>query len=251
MCISRDAKPHEPAGEPRHVSELVELPVLGMTCMGCAGTVQAALEKVAVVESAEVTIEPGLAKVSGEGAIDRAELVSAVLAAGFGVEGEAVAAATETPTMEMDDYNWSDKGTWKQAANNTKWCLIGCAIGEFGTLAYYSYSGITAGLTLYSSIWYFYAILPLINGLATSVMLETFILMRTQMDLGAAFKTAMGMSFISMLMMEISMEITDLLFTGGELGMNYYAIPLMLFVGFITPWPYNYWRLKKYGQACH
>jgi hypothetical protein len=47
------------------------------------------------------------------------------------------------------------------------------------------------------------------------------------------------------------MEITDLLFTGGQLGMNYYALPLMLLVGFLTPWPYNYWRLKKLGKACH
>jgi len=94
-------------------------------------------------------------------------------------------------------------------------------------------------------------ILPLINGLITSVLLETGILMKSQMDFSNAFKTAMGMSFIGMLMMEIAMEITDLLFTGGQLGMNYYAIPLMLLVGFLTPWPYNYWRLKKYGKACH
>jgi hypothetical protein len=25
----------------------------------------------------------------------------------------------------------------------------------------------------------------------------------------------------------------------------------MLIVGFLTPWPYNYWRLKKFNQACH
>jgi hypothetical protein len=58
------------------------------------------------------------------------------------------------------------------------------------------------------------------------------------------------MSFISMLMMEIAMEITDLLFTNGQLGMNMIAIPFMLVVGFLTPWPYNYWRLKKFGKAC-
>ena len=231
------------------MAEVVELPVLGMTCMGCASNVQSALEAVAGVDSAEVTIDPGLAKVSGGDSLDRAALVSAVLTAGYGIEGEA--AAGEAAVMEMGEYSWSDGVVWKQAANNTKWCLIGCAIGEFGTLAYYSYSGLTADIVLYSNMWYFYAILPLINGLATSVMLETFILMRTQMDLSTAFKTAMGMSFISMLMMEIAMEITDLLFTGGGLGMNYYAIPLMLLVGFLTPWPYNYWRLKKFGMACH
>jgi hypothetical protein len=99
-------------------------------------------------------------------------------------------------------------------------------------------------------MWYFYAILPLINGLATSVMLETVIMMRGQMDFRSALSTALGMSFISMLMMEIAMEITDLLFTNGQLGMNMIAIPFMLVVGFLTPWPYNYWRLKKYGKAC-
>jgi hypothetical protein len=25
----------------------------------------------------------------------------------------------------------------------------------------------------------------------------------------------------------------------------------MLLAGFVTPLPYNYWRLKKYGVACH
>jgi hypothetical protein len=53
-----------------------------------------------------------------------------------------------------------------------------------------------------------------------------------------------------MLAMEIAMELTDWLLTGG-IGMTWWVIPPMLFVGFLTPWPYNYWRLKKYGQACH
>jgi hypothetical protein len=82
-------------------------------------------------------------------------------------------------------------------------------------------------------------------------MLETGILMRNQMDFRNALSTALGMSFISMLMMEIAMELTDLFFTEGKLGLMWIAIPFMLVVGFLTPWPYNYWRLKKYGQACH
>jgi len=93
--------------------------------------------------------------------------------------------------------------------------LIGCAIGEFGTLAYFGYSGITNDIVMYSSIWYAFAILPLINGLITSVLLETIILIKADFDFTNALKTALGMSFISMLMMEIAMEITDLLFTGG------------------------------------
>ena len=33
----------------------------------------------------------------------------------------------------MNSEFWSCKHTWKNSANNTKWCLIGCAIGDFGT----------------------------------------------------------------------------------------------------------------------
>ena len=147
--------------------------------------------------------------------------------------------------------SWKCKHTWKKSAVNTSWCLLGCSIGEFGTLAYYDYSGITLNLEMYSNVWYFYAILPLINGLITSIILETVILMRQHIDFRNALSTALGMSFISMLMMEIAMEITDLLFTKGELGLSMIAIPFMLIVGFLTPWPYNYWRLKKYNISCH
>jgi hypothetical protein len=70
------------------------------------------------------------------------------------------------------------------------------------------------------------------------------------MDLKSALKTAFGMSFISMVGMEISMNITDVLLTGGA-TITWWAIPIMLFMGFITPLPYNYWRLKKYNKSCH
>jgi len=232
------------------VAELVELSVSGMTCMGCAGSVQRALETVDGVESAEVTIDPGLARIALRGDLDRAVLVAAVVAAGYGVEG-AAAPSSGAATGADSDFHWSDRGLWKQSAHNTKWCLIGCSIGEFGTLAAYSVFGIGALVATGSGLYYLLLLLPLINGLITSVMLETVILVRGQMDLGNALRTALGMSFISMLMMEIAMEITDLLFTGGVLGMNPVAIPLMLVVGFLTPWPYNYWRLKKYGMSCH
>jgi len=232
------------------VADLVELSVSGMTCMGCAGNVQRALEALDVVESAEVTLDPGLARVSlGDGG-GRGELVAAVVAAGYGVEGEGDPQTAASPATG-GDFHWSDKGLWKQSAHNTKWCLIGCSIGEFGTLAAYSIFGVGAAVATGSGLYYLLLLLPLINGLITSVMLETAILVRGQMDLGSAVRTALGMSFISMLMMEIAMEITDLVFTGGVLGMNPVAIPFMLLVGFLTPWPYNYWRLKKYGMSCH
>lgn len=220
------------------MSESITLDVGGMTCEGCSNRVKSALESIQGVNSADVSHESGIAIVVHQN-ISEKILISSVQKIGYTVDGKG------------EDFHWKDGSVWKQSAHNTKWCLIGCSIGEFGTLAYYSYSGITSGLELYSKIWYFYAILPLINGLTTSVMLETVILMRGQMDFRNALSTAFGMSFISMLMMEIAMEITDLLFTQGELGLMPLAIPFMLLVGFLTPWPYNYWRLKKYGASCH
>ena len=50
--------------------------------------------------------------------------------------------------------------------------------------------------------------LAIINGLITSIILETIILLK-QMSLKESFKTALGMSFISMLTMEISMNLFD------------------------------------------
>ena len=49
---------------------------------------------------------------------------------------------------KINDGFWACKHTWAKSANNTKWCLIGCATGEFATLAYFSYSGITSDLVL-------------------------------------------------------------------------------------------------------
>ncbi len=90
--------------------------------------------------------------------------------------------------------------------------------------------------------------LAIVNGLITSILLETFILSR-QMELNDAFKTATGMSLVSMISMELAMNLVDVIFAGGVLVWR--VIPFMLLAGFITPLPYNYFRLKKYGKACH
>ena len=123
------------------------------------------------------------------------------------------------------------------------WCVVGCSIGDFGTILFFQLSQIpfsTLGIM----------ILAMINGLLTSIMLETYILMRQQFNFTKALQTAFGMSFISMVSMEISMNATDYLLTGGAI-IVLWAIPIMLAAGFVTPWPYNYWRLKKFNQACH
>ena len=222
------------------MTDSITISIQGMTCDRCSSRIQESLEFLDGVSDANVSHESGIAIITNSG-VEKGVMINEILKIGYSVDGE----------ISNNNFDWSNMATWKQSANNTKWCLIGCSIGEFGTLAYYSYSGITEGLTIGSKIWIMFAILPLINGLSTSVILETLLLMKGQMDFRNALSTAFGMSFISMLFMEISMEITDLLFTKGELGLNYFAIPLMLIVGFLTPWPYNYWRLEKYGVSCH
>ena len=93
-------------------------------------------------------------------------------------------------------------------------------------------------------------VLAIINGLLTSIALETVVLTRGGMPWPGALKTAVGMSFISMVAMEVAMNAMDWWLTGGA-RLTWWVIPIMLAVGFITPWPYNYWRLKKHGHACH
>ena len=146
-------------------------------------------------------------------------------------------------SSETINFNWSCKHTWKRSAKNTAWCLLGCAIGDLGTILYFQITGIPwPVLTIMT--------LAIINGLVTSIILETIILLRQNLDFSKAFKTAFGMSFISMVSMEIAMNLTDVILTGGAI-LNWWVVPIMLLVGFLTPWPYNYWRLKKYNIACH
>ena len=138
--------------------------------------------------------------------------------------------------------NWKCIHTWKKSSYNTMWCLIGCSIGDFGTIAFFQFTGIQWPVL-------FIMTLAIINGLITSIILETAIMSR-QMEIKKAFNTAIGMSMISMISMELAMNITDVLLTGGAI-LKWWVIPFMLIAGFIVPLPYNYWRLKVHGKSCH
>jgi len=129
-----------------------------------------------------------------------------------------------------------------QTQTMEQWILLGCVIGDFGTILWFQvYSPETSPLVVMS--------LAVINGILSSIALETVILSR-QMGLLLGFKTAVGMSLVSMVSMEIAMNLTDYVLVGSA-QLVWWAIPPMLLAGFITPWPYNYWRLKKLGKACH
>tara|TARA_B100001063_G_scaffold59335_1_gene53579 strand:- start:95 stop:529 length:435 start_codon:yes stop_codon:yes gene_type:complete len=139
--------------------------------------------------------------------------------------------------------DWNDTHKWKVSAKNTFWCLLGCAIGDLGTILFFQLSLIPFPIVGIM-------ILAVINGLITSIILEIFILMRQDFPFLNALKTAVGMSLISMISMELMMNLTDYLLTGGAI-LTWWVVPIMLLVGFLTPWPYNYWRLKKFGISCH
>ncbi len=148
----------------------------------------------------------------------------------------------ETLKKPAPRFHWKCKHTWRRSAKNTLWCLLGCSIGDFGTILYFQLNAINwPTLSI--------MILAIINGLITSIILETIILSR-QMAIKIAFQTALTMSFISMLAMEIAMNSVDWLIL-GEAKLVWWIVPIMLIVGFLTPWPYNYYRLKKYNIACH
>ena len=146
-------------------------------------------------------------------------------------------------SSETINFNWSCKHTWKRRAKNTAWCLLGCAIGDFGTILFFQITKIPFPVLGIMT-------LAIINGLITSIILETLILLKQNFKFSNALKTALGMSFISMISMEVSMNLTDYFLTGGAI-LTWWVVPIMLIVGFLTPWPYNYWRLKKFNISCH
>mgnify|MGYP001279509523 CR=1 FL=1 len=145
--------------------------------------------------------------------------------------------------MSPETFSWSCTHTWSRSAKNTFWCLLGCSIGDFGTILFFQLTKIPFPVLAIM-------VLAIINGIITSIILETIILLRQNFSLKLAFKTAVGMSLISMVSMEIAMNLVDYLLV-GDARLTWWVIPFMLTAGFLTPWPYNYWRLKKFDKSCH
>jgi len=154
------------------------------------------------------------------------------------------------PKLDVSDSGfWSNNKKWGKASFNTLNCLIGCSIGDFGMIFY-----LQANHPHTSMIWQM--ILAIIAGLITSIILETIILRnRENFNWTLAFKTAFSMSFISMIGMEIAMNATDFMITGGKAAFNTFqywvALIPALIAGFVLPLPYNYYKLQKFNKACH
>ena len=137
---------------------------------------------------------------------------------------------------------WTQGQKWISSSKNTLFCLVGCSIGDLGTILFFQLSNIYWPTLLIMA-------LAILNGLITSIMFETFVL-SFQMAIKSAFKLAIKMSFISMVAMEVAMNLTDFILVGGA-ALNWKVLPYVLLAGFLTPLPYSYYQLCLYGKSCH
>ena len=135
----------------------------------------------------------------------------------------------------------------KRSAKNTFGCLVGCAIGDLGAI--YCFQKYYAPDNIPNDLWNLVWGVAMASGIATSIILETLILWR-QLGPVEAFRTAIGMSLISMILMEAAMNLADYGMM-GEPAITIEVLPFTLGAGFLAAWPYNYWRLKKHGKCCH
>lgn len=212
--------------------------VTGMTCQGCAKTVQKAALSIPDVQHAVASPEENSLLISAGRKVS-ADEIAGVLAgySKYHVEG----------TREKGF--WSDAAVWSRSGFNTLNCLIGCSIGDFGMIIYLQAYHPDVSMSLQM-------ILATIAGLCTSVILETVLLrIREKFNWGYALQTAFSMSFISMVGMELAMNTTDFMITGGKAAFSdpgyWLALLAALVAGFLFPWPYNYYKLKKFNKACH
>lgn len=214
--------------------------ISGITCGGCEQKVQKLLQSISGVIMAKVDNDKQHVTVEMEKHIHTGTLNAAL------VQYPQYQLSTEG---EAAEGFWSNKLTWKKASANTINCLVGCSIGDFGMIIYLQ--------TYHHHINMFLMMgLAMLAGLTTSVILETVLLhLKEKFAWRLALKTAFSMSFISMLAMELAENATDFALTGGKVATTesfyWIALGISLIAGFLVPLPYNYYKLKKYGKACH
>lgn len=211
-----------------------------MTCAGCAAKVEYVLGSVKGVDRVQVNLEKAEAEIYAQSKMAEHAFVEALAPYKYRLAGSA--------PIVVSGF-WQDGSVWKRASFNTLNCLIGCSLGDFGMIiylqAYHPEVSMTAQM-----------VLAILAGLTTSVLFETTLLrLREKFSWSAALRTAFSMSFISMVAMEVVMNATDFMLTGGKAAfgnpMYWTALVVAMVAGFLAPLPYNYYRLKKYNKACH
>jgi copper chaperone CopZ len=216
--------------------------ISGMTCSGCASTVERVLSGIQGIQSVEVNLEKATAQVETAQPIG-VHVIRESLKSYPAYQASMPGAVSIIPTF------WNDTHTWKRASLNTLNCLIGCSIGDFAMIIYLQAYHPSVSMSVQM-------VLAVIAGLITSISLETVLLrVRESFAWRAAFQTAISMSFLSMIAMEVVMNLTDFMLTGGKAAfgnpMYWTALGVAMVAGFLAPLPYNYYKLKKYNKACH
>ena len=217
-----------------------------MHCNSCVAKLAKVLDNSPGIHHWKADVSSPGKTVTMHGELDEAEMVALIRKAGFDVNPNTPAVCDMTiPAKPVKSHSrfWHDRKVWKRASFNTMSCLVGCSIGDFGMIIY---------LQVYHphvSMWWQMA-LAVAAGLVTSIALETILMrVREKFNWMAAFKTAISMSFLSMVAMEIAMNATDFMITGGkaQLGSVGYWLAFIpaAVAGFLTPLPYNYYQLKK------
>lgn len=220
-------------------------------CSSCVNTIEPILSGDKNIDEYNIDLEHPDKLITIKGSnINVAKIVSEIRKAGYAAEINNTIHSLKVRNLNLGRSGfWDNTSNWKRASFNTLNCLIGCSIGDFGMLiflqAYYP------GTHMYLQM-----ILATIAGLTTSVALESSILrFKEKFSWSMALKTAFSMSFISMVGMEIAMNMTDFMITGGKAAFNTFGYWLALFpammAGFIFPLPYNYYKLQKHGRSCH
>jgi hypothetical protein len=218
-----------------------------INCVSCVAKVTPYLDSDNSIEAWQVDTNSLDKILSVKGDIVSATVIKEIIAsAGFKVIEEMPGHTNNNLRQSF----WSNKTTWRRAGFNTLNCLIGCSIGDFGTIIYFQSSH------HHISMWLMMG-LAIVAGLTTSIILETIILkVKEGFQWLQALSMAFSMSFISMVAMELSENATDYILTGGgniPLNSAFYwiALGISLIMGFIIPLPYNYYKLQKYGVTCH
>jgi Domain of unknown function (DUF4396) len=222
-----------------------------MYCAGCVASIKPFFDESPKIKSwaADLSGPQKTITATGEN-ISSADVISLLQAAGYDVIKPSANISTALPPIgETAAPFWGDKKKWKRASFNTLNCLLGCSLGDFSAVVIMQ--GLFPGTPMAAQM-----IIAIISGLATSISLETILLHRREkFDWKQAFTTALSMSFISMITMEAAMNTSDFLITGGKsqfTSVQYWiAFGIAAVVGFLTPLPYNYYKLKKYNKACH
>jgi len=220
-------------------------------CNSCVNKVEPILLSNSDIEEYTIDLEhpDKVISIKGKDLMSQ-DLISKFHDAGYHAEVTSALGVIEIQELSIPTTSfWRNRENWRRASFNTVNCLIGCSIGDFGMLIFLQayYPGTPMLLQM---------ILAIIAGLTTSIALESTILrVREKFNWILALKTAFSMSFISMIGMEIAMNMTDFMITGGKAAFNtlgyWLALVPAMIAGFLLPLPYNYYKLQKHGKSCH